>query len=454
MAVDPERVPDAEPKPYAPGPSRREVVLGALAAFACPAEREPASRARVYGHEHPAIPPADAAPLAAMPAVPAECPPLFPSFFLGGFEAAAHLRAGRHLDLTGATRHDVFAAADYERLLTVGIRGCRDGVSWPLSETPRGFDFGRALAMARAANRVGVRVVWGLMHYGWPLDLDVYSTAFPPRFARYARAFVRRMVEEGLADDLMVVPVNEPSFLAWAGGDVALLNPFRREHSTDLKYQLVRAAIEAIHAMRAVLPGLKVLHTDPLMNVAPRGGTANEVDSAEDLRRYQFQALNMMFGRTWGPQLGGSPDLIDVVGVNYYRNNQRYVDGAFIEGTDPKYRPLSDMLVEVWDRFGKPMIIAETGAEGDDRARWLRYVCGEAGKAIRAGCPLHAITWYPILNHPGWVDDRHIHNGLWDYAGPDGSRVRHEPLADVIRSTQPRLTALRDRWVLQAPCSR
>lgn len=429
-------------------------MLGALAALACRGDADPESRERANGDEHPEIPPADTGELGPASAAAPECPPLFRSFFLGGFEAAAHLRDGVHLDLTAATRHDVLAEADYRRLVGVGIRACRDGVSWPSSETRGGFDFTRAIAMARAAQRAGVQVVWGLMHYGWPLDLDVYATAFPGRFARYAQAFVARMVEEGLADGLMVVPVNEPSFLAWAGGDVALLNPFRREHSTDLKYQLVRAAIESIHAMRDVLPSVRILHTDPLMNVAPRGEREKEAQGAEDVRLYQYQALDMMTGRTWGPQLGGSPALIDVIGVNYYRNNQRYLDGEFIDGTEARYRPLSAMLLEVWHRFRKPMILAETGAEGEDRARWLRYVCGEAAIAIRAGCPLHAITWYPIVNHPGWSDDRHIHNGLWDYPDAAGARDRYEPLAEVIRQTQAPLTALRDRWVLRAPCRR
>jgi hypothetical protein len=43
---------------------------------------------------------------------------------------------------------------------------------------------------------------------------------------------------------------------------------------------------------------------------------------------------------------------------------------------------------------------------------------------------------YPILNHPGWVDDRHCHNGLWDYASDTGSRQIYEPLAAEILAQQ------------------
>lgn len=44
----------------------------------------------------------------------------------------------------------------------------------------------------------------------------------------------------------MVTPVNEMSYLAWAGGDVRCLLPFCAARGVELKAQLVRATIEAI----------------------------------------------------------------------------------------------------------------------------------------------------------------------------------------------------------------
>ena len=48
------------------------------------------------------------------------------------------------------------------------------------------------------------------------------------------------------------------------------------------------------------------------------------------------------------------------------------------------------------------------------------------------GVRIEGICLYPILNHPGWVDDRHCHNGLWDYANDDGEREIYSPLAEEI----------------------
>ena len=61
--------------------------------------------------------------------------PLFPSFFMGGFECASHqLLSGRRLDLTAATGHDRYAFEDYQRLREYGMDVARDGIRWHLIE--------------------------------------------------------------------------------------------------------------------------------------------------------------------------------------------------------------------------------------------------------------------------------------------------------------------------------
>jgi hypothetical protein len=82
----------------------------------------------------------------------------------------------------------------------------------------------------------------------------------------------------------------------------------------------------------------------------------------------------------------------------------------------------------VHERYGRPLFVAETGTEGDARPSWLRYVASEARAALHAGVPLEGICLYPILNHPGWENDRHCHCGLWDYADHTGAREIYEPL--------------------------
>ena len=49
---------------------------------------------------------------------------------------------------------------------------------------------------------------------------------------------------------------------------------------------------------------------------------------------------------------------------------------------------------------------------------------------------------YPIVNHPGWEDERHCHNGLWDYCNESGHREIYSPLADELRRQNVRIEAL------------
>jgi hypothetical protein len=76
--------------------------------------------------------------------------------------------------------------------------------------------------------------------------------------------------------------------------------------------------------------------------------------------------------------------------------------------------------------------VAETGIEDETRPAWFRYMCKEVLTAMAEGVPVEGICLYPILNHPGWDDDRHCHNGLFDYADADGHRPVFAPLADEI----------------------
>jgi hypothetical protein len=56
---------------------------------------------------------------------------------------------------------------------------------------------------------------------------------------------------------------------------------------------------------------------------------------------------------------------------------------------------------------------------------------------------VHGICLYPIVNHPGWDDDRHCYNGLWDYPDAHGAREIYEPLARELDAQHQLLEAQR-----------
>lgn len=367
---------------------------------------------------------------------------LFATAMLGGFECSSQrLREGPRLDLIARTRHDELIDADYARLREVGIAACRDGVPWAAVERGGRRDFRRFVPALRAAERHDIDVVWDLMHFGWPDDVEPFSAAFPRRFADYASAFARWYASE-TDRRAVIAPVNEISFLAWAGGDVRCLNPFEAARGVELKVQLVRATIEAIEAIRLVIPAARFLQPEPLIEIVADPAHPKTAARVESDNLLQFQAWDMLTGRVW-PSLGGHPGYLDIIGVNFYPDNQFMLDGTTIRRGDPRYRPFAAMLGDAWERYRRPMIVSETGSEGDERAPWLEYVVDECVTAIERGCELHGVTLYPIVNHPGWVDDRHCHNGLWDYPDETGRRAADPELLAALPGQAARLERAR-----------
>jgi hypothetical protein len=363
-------------------------------------------------------------------------PSLFDGYFLGGFECSTHrCQDGRRLDLLAATQHDRAAAQDYRWMIRHGIRVVRDGVRWHLSETSPGcYDWSSFLPMLHASRDAGVRVIWDLCHYGWPDDLDIWTPAFGERIARFAGA-VAELVRHETDAIPFYCPVNEISFWAWAGGEVGLFNPLARRRGPVLKDQLVRAAIAAIEAIWGVDPRARIVHADPVIHVVARRDRPQDRKQAEISRRAQFEAWDMLSGRLW-PGLGGKPEYLDILGVNYYSNNQWFLGGGTIERGRPLYRPFRDILAEVHQRYERPLFVAETGAEGAARVPWLRYVSGEVRSAVEAGNPVEGICLYPIADYPGWDDGRHCEVGLLGPLDDQGRRAVYQPFADELRRQQ------------------
>lgn len=369
-------------------------------------------------------------------------PSPFKSFFQGGFECSTHRRKdGKRLDVIAATAHDLNAEADYRLLNSIGIQTVRDGFRWHLIEhTPGIYDWASFLPMLRAAKITKTQVIWDLCHYGWPDDLDIWSSEFINRFAAFAGA-AAKIVREETSEVPFYVPINEISFMAWAGGQFSIFNPYGKGRGHELKVQLVRAAIAAMEAIWNIEPRARMLHIEPAINVLPDTDNPASLPLATSYNAAQFEAWDMLSGRTH-PQLGGLPRYLDIIGINYYCHNQWTVTGGPLEFTDEKGRKFSEMLAENYQRYNRPIFIAETGIEGELRPKWLSFVCNEVRNALALEVPIHGICLYPVLNHPGWDDDRHCPNGIIDYALDTFQRTLE---VDLLKELQTQQGLMRDR---------
>jgi len=89
-------------------------------------------------------------------------------------------------------------------------------------------------------------------------------------------------------------------------------------------------------------------------------------------------------------------------------------------------------LVDIAERYRKPLFIAETGAEGSGRPAWLHYVCDEVREAMARGADVKGICIYPVTAYPGWDNSRHCDVGLFGPIGSDGTRHVFAPLAEEL----------------------
>lgn len=359
----------------------------------------------------------------------------FASAFMGGFESAAYRRRdGVQLDIIAQSRHDEMAAGDYAMAAAHGLRTVRDALRWHRIETSAGrYDWSSALPMLRAAETAGVQVIWDLCHYGLPHDIDIWSGAFVDRFAGLAAAWARIVIGETGRPPILC-PINEISFWAWNAGKRGGMYPGVQGSGGELKRQLVRASIAAIEAVRAVDGRTRFIQSEPLINVVARDPVRGRAMAVAE-HEAQYEATDMLTGRR-EPELGGSPGYLDLVGLNYYHNNQFTRPYTTIPFGSHLYRPLPDLLAEVHARYGRPLFLSETGVEEANGPGWLRYVAGELRQARRAGIPVLGLCLYPVMDYPGWENSRHCRCGLIEVSPDWGGRSVNAAMARQLREEQ------------------
>lgn len=375
---------------------------------------------------------------------------LFRSFWMGGYECATHRNhEDKRLDMIAGTQHDVQAESDYALLPTMGMRTARDGLRWHLIEREPGiYDWSSFLPMLEAAGRQGVQIIWDLCHYGWPDYLDLLSPEFPKRFADFAEA-AARVVCDYSSGAPFFAPVNEISFFAWAAAR-GLMYPHAEGKDDRIKRQLVRSAIASVQAIRAMDSRTRFIYPEPVIHVVPQRDRPETATAARQYNESQFQVWDMIAG-IQAPELGGQPGYLDIMGANFYAPNEWQVNNGrrliWDEvPPDPDWRPLHLLLKDIWDRYQRPLFVAETSHVGVGRPDWIRAIGNEIVLARSHGTPLEGVCLYPIIDRYDWGNPEHWHNsGMWDYEHSQSQKLRrvlNSPYAEALREVQDRLAAL------------
>ncbi len=378
-------------------------------------------------------------------------PGLFPTFFLSGFECSTFdwKDKGRR-DLSAELQHGVHADEDYRMLAEIGIGAAREGIPWPLVDNCNGeFDFSPIEPFLQAQRRHRVLPIWDLCHYGYPADLDPWSEAFVLRFAAYARAAARHVAARASHGPLFFTPVNEPTFWGYMGGEWSWCAPFGKTAEERRRWtrQLAKADIAAVKAIRADHGDARMVHIDPVIWVVP---PRDRPDLAEEAWRESYEDAYLAWDIISGlkePELGGSGEVIDILGFNNYSFGQmEYAGGGEpnkpLEPGDNRIRSVCELVEEAWARYRRPCIIAETSGLKGGRPDWLNDIMKEALAAIRRGVDLHGICLFPAVDMTDWNTGEWLHMGLADVEPlPGGSLMRkpYLPYVEMLHRWQRRL---------------
>jgi beta-glucosidase/6-phospho-beta-glucosidase/beta-galactosidase len=367
----------------------------------------------------------------------AKRPGIFPTFFISGFECSTFLwKDGRRRNLVEETRHRHHAREDYRLLHDIGIAVAREGIPWPMVDRGGRYDFSAIDPMIDAMNAEKILPIWDLCHYGYPDDADPFDDGFAKRFADYCRAAAEYVVPR-VRGPHFFTPINEITFYAFCGGEWGWVAPYRscRDDRHALRLALCRAAIAGVKAIREVDPQARMIHVDPLVQVVAPRDRPDQIEAARHETCVDtFLAWDILYGREH-PELGGAPDILDIVGANNYSFGQmEYREHGPHKALDPgddRIKPLCELLDSVWQRYRRPMIIGETSGMGHGRTAWLRDVMEESLAAVDRGMDLQGVCLFPAIDMPDWHTGAWLHNGICDLV-ENGDDLRREPDAEYI----------------------
>ena len=230
------------------------------------------------------------------------------------------------------------------------------------------------------------------------------------------------------------------------GGEWGWAAPFGKtdRQRREVRFSPCRADIASVKAIREVEPEARMVHIDPLILVVPPKDRPDLIDDAErETHEDTFYAWDVIAGLRH-PELGGAPEVLDIVGVNCYSFGQMEFreqgPHAALEPHDERIRPLGDLLAFAWERYRRPMIVGETSGLGEGRPAWLKDVIEESLAAVRRGMDLHGICLFPAVDMPNWHTGEWLHNGICDLVEEDGDlkRIPFEPYVAELRRWQKR----------------
>jgi len=345
--------------------------------------------------------------------------------WLTGFECSTFPQHG--VDQLALTQHDRFWGSDL--LLARDGAACRTiryGIRWHIvNPRPGHFDWSSVDGPMELMRQLGMEPVVDLFHFGTPtwLERGVLNGSFPDAQAELSRAFARRYPWVR-----WYTPTNEPYILAQYGGESGGWYPHGSggmDFARALEH-IGRGLIGSWHEIVAVRPDARCMTSDTgeFWHAADAGVQAR----ADWMNERRFLVHELVAGRVgddhaltpWLREIGMSDGTLhwfrhrgiplDVIGLDHYPHSEHRLrtadDGSVIDETMPLELQIgpAGLCRQYFERLGRPLIFAETGAPGGDAAKiaWLDRLVRQVATVRAEGVPVIGITWWGLLDQVDW----------------------------------------------------
>lgn len=367
-----------------------------------------------------------------------------------------------------------FYRDDLRRFAGLGLCTLRFPLLWEMSaaDASRKPDCSWADGQLARARELGIRLVAGLLHHGsGPRGTNLLDPSFPQKFADYAGAVAQRYPWLDA-----YIPINEPLTTARFSALYGYWYPHARDGGSFARalLQQCRASVLAMRRIREVNPSVEFIQTDDLGKTFSSPTLAYQAEFENERRWITWDLLGGKVTkdhplRSYFRWVGiddaeidiflDEPCEPDLIGVNYYITSERFLDEkvsaygpekcggngrhayADIEAVrceDVEMAGPEKLLLEAWDRYGKPLAVTEAhlGSSSDERMRWFMQVWDAALSARAAGADVRAVTAWALLGSFDWdslvtTNRGHYEAGVFDLTN---GIPRPTVLADMVRS--------------------
>jgi beta-glucosidase len=323
------------------------------------------------------------------------------------------------------THHRQRWREDLDLAAGLGITHIRYGTPWTdIHVTPDTFDWNWTDEVVEHLQTLGLEPIWDLVHFGAPswLQGGMRDKDYPEAVSHYSSELAKRY--KGIISKY--TPFNEPYAAAVLRGGIGGWPPFEKGREGFLRSTapIVEGMRRTVQCLRVIDPNIEIWQNDPVDRFTPAVPELAEL--AHELTLERYVAFDLLEGlavpdsemydwllRCGFPQdklelYAAEPTPVDVIGMDYYPGVEHVIHPIIYENGSSYYiradrEPLGIVGIarQYFERYGKPLYIAETSAD-DKRAEWLAWSVAECARARTEGIPMLGYTWWPMFDHFDW----------------------------------------------------